>query len=214
MAQERPKKRDPLSVPGRRSPKQERSRKTVELILSTTREILEEEGFSGVTMQKIADRAGINVAAVYGYYPNKYQVVAEISDRMFNERQQMRENHYQRLLELDGDWVDNFADFLREIASLRRTKPGMTDLRNALRSSPVLLRLNRQNVDKAAAQLTAFLDKIDPEFKGDQRARARVISESFNSVLDMLETHEDALSKQMLDEAIEMIRRYLKNGRH
>ncbi|MEM6463743.1 MAG: TetR/AcrR family transcriptional regulator [Pseudomonadota bacterium] len=212
MSDKKTHKINPLSAPGRRSPKQERSRKTVEAILSSALRILEEEGFSGVTMQKIANGAGINVAAVYGYFPNKYQVVAEISDRMFFVRYELRKHHYDRLLELDGDWVDNFADSAREVAKWRQTEFGMAVLRNAMRSSPILMRLSRQNFDQAAQQLTEFLNKVDPDFEGDQHVRARVIAESFNAVLDLLETYEGTLPDGILDETIEMIRRYLKGG--
>lgn len=180
--------------------------------MEVTLGILEKEGFSGVTMQKIADQAGINVAAVYGYFPNKYQVIAELNDRMFNARSQMRSRHYERLLGMDGNWADNLADSLYKLAEWRSSQRGLAALSNAMRSSPELWQLTRENSDKSTEQLTAYLSKADPDFKGDQQARARMLAEAFISVLDLIQMSDGALPASMLDELVEMIRRYLKNA--
>ncbi|MEX3010235.1 TetR/AcrR family transcriptional regulator [Hoeflea sp. TYP-13] len=205
-------KTNPLMAPGRRLPKQSRSRKTVELILDTTLGILEQEGFSGVTMQKIADQAGINVAAVYGYFPNKHHVIAELNERMFAARHELRARHYEELLRRDGDWADNFADSLRELATWRSSQQSLAVLRNAMRASPSLWRLSRENFNKSADQLTRYLEKADPNYAGDQTARARVISDSIVSVLDVMQLSGDEVPPSMLDELIEMVRCYLKSS--
>ena len=210
MAGEQVQKANPLSAPGRRNPKQERSRKTVEFILDATLELLEEEGFAGVTMQKIADRAEINVAAVYGYFPNKHQVIAELHDRMFTARHELRGRLFKKLLGLEGDWVDNFVEALHEIAKWQKEQRGQAALRNAMRASPSLWRLRMQYLDRTIDQFEHFLEQVDPGFAGDQRARSRVIVETVAAIVDLLQIREENWPSPTVHELIRMIRHYLK----
>ena len=212
MTGEQIHKANPLAVPGRRSPKQERSKKTVELILDATLELLEEEGFAGITMQKIADRADINVAAVYGYFPNKHQVIAELHDRMFAVRNEVRAQYFKRQLNMEGDWVDNFVGSLREIAEWQSNQRGLVAMRNAMRSSPSLWQLRMQYFDRSVDQITHYLNLVDPDFDGDQTARARIIVETVSAVVDSLQIKKERWPCPLAEELIKMIRAYLKAG--
>lgn len=64
----------------RKSPSQTRSRRRVELILDSARELLRDDGLSGFTTTAIADRAGIPVSSLYQYYPNKKAILVAIYD--------------------------------------------------------------------------------------------------------------------------------------
>ena len=155
MASSQDQKSNPLLVPGRRLPKQRRSRETVRQILEATVDMLEEEGFSGVTMQKIADRAGINVAAVYSYFPNKYQVIAELSRRLVAERDEIRRRQFDELLLDEGDWVEKFSESLRDLAKLRTEQRGSAAVMSALRSTPVLWELSQEALETVDERLSS-----------------------------------------------------------
>ena len=62
----------------RKRPSQERSRFTVEAILEAAADILVREGFARLTTNRIADRAGVNIASLYQYFPGKEAIVAEL----------------------------------------------------------------------------------------------------------------------------------------
>lgn len=62
----------------RKRPKQSRSLMLVEAIQQACLKILEEEGPGQLTTQRIADVAGINIASLYQYFPNKEAVLAEV----------------------------------------------------------------------------------------------------------------------------------------
>lgn len=53
----------------RKLPQQERSRNTVECILQATQELVQARGFAKVGTRLIAERAGVNVASLYQYFP-------------------------------------------------------------------------------------------------------------------------------------------------
>ena len=65
----------------RKSPRQERSRATVEALLEATTDILNREGYAKLTTNRIADRAGVNIASLYQYFPGKEAIVAELRRR-------------------------------------------------------------------------------------------------------------------------------------
>jgi len=65
----------------RKMPRQDRSRATVEAVLEATTDILIREGYMKLTTNRIAERAGVNIASLYQYFPGKEAIVAELRRR-------------------------------------------------------------------------------------------------------------------------------------
>ncbi|AKT42466.1 TetR/AcrR family transcriptional regulator [Chondromyces crocatus] len=65
----------------RRTPKQDRSRETVNVILQATTYILIREGYAALTTNRVAERAGVNIASLYQFFPNKEALVVELERR-------------------------------------------------------------------------------------------------------------------------------------
>ncbi|HEY2855049.1 MAG TPA: TetR/AcrR family transcriptional regulator [Gemmatimonadaceae bacterium] len=65
----------------KKQPRQDRSRFTVEAILEAAADILVRDGYAKLTTNRIADRAGVNVASIYQYFPGKEAIVAELRRR-------------------------------------------------------------------------------------------------------------------------------------
>lgn len=78
-------------MPGRRPlkprkmPSQERARATVEAILEAAAYILVRDGWKKFTTNNVAERAGVNIASLYQYFPNKDSIVAELQRRHIEE---------------------------------------------------------------------------------------------------------------------------------
>jgi AcrR family transcriptional regulator len=62
-------------------PRQERSRATVEALLQATTDILVRQGAGRLTTNRIAARAGVNIASLYQYFPSKHAIIAELRRR-------------------------------------------------------------------------------------------------------------------------------------
>ncbi len=65
----------------KKQPKQNRSRVTVEAIIEATTRILEREGRTALTTNRVAQVAGVSVGALYQYFPNKEALLAEVKQR-------------------------------------------------------------------------------------------------------------------------------------
>ena len=72
------------STPQRRTPRQARSRKTVERSLNAATKLLAREGLEGFNTNRIAQEAGVGVGSVYEYFPGKNGILEPIIDRLAN----------------------------------------------------------------------------------------------------------------------------------
>jgi AcrR family transcriptional regulator len=82
----RPKTARRARLSPRKSPRQERSRATVEAILEAATDILIRQGAGRLTTNRIAERAGVNIASLYQYFPGKQAIIAELRRRHGAER--------------------------------------------------------------------------------------------------------------------------------
>lgn len=79
--------RAPLLKP-RKTPSQGRSQATVEAILQASAYILKKRGYAGLTTNGIAEKAGVNIASLYQYFPNKEAIFVELLRRHVVEGRQ------------------------------------------------------------------------------------------------------------------------------
>ncbi len=81
----------------RKHPKQERAAATVDAILQSTAYILIRDGWEGLNTNKIAKRAGVNIASLYQYFPNKQAIVVELQRRHIARARQTQPHQLQCL---------------------------------------------------------------------------------------------------------------------
>jgi AcrR family transcriptional regulator len=65
----------------RKSPSQERSRRTVDRILDAATRIFHEQGYTDATTNDIADEADVSVGSLYQYFPNKDALLVALTQR-------------------------------------------------------------------------------------------------------------------------------------
>ena len=80
-----PTRRPTSLLTQRKQPVQARSRRTVQVILEATAQVLVQLGYDGTTTGAVAERAGVSIGTLYQYFPNKEALVAELIDRHVNE---------------------------------------------------------------------------------------------------------------------------------
>lgn len=70
-----------MTTIARKTPRQERSRRTVDRILDAAARIFHEQGYAGATTNDIADEAGVSIGSLYQYFPNKDAVLLALTSR-------------------------------------------------------------------------------------------------------------------------------------
>src|ERR1700733_7246395 len=69
------------AITPRKQPRQARARETVEAILQAATYILLKAGYEAMTTNQVAERAGVNIASLYQYFPNKQAILGELERR-------------------------------------------------------------------------------------------------------------------------------------
>lgn len=192
----------------RREPRQARGRAAVSAILAATSELLEETGFDSLTTIAIAERAGVNIATLYRYYPNKFAIVRELAEGLEEERSSASVRALSTLSQTK-EWRTPVRAAIEAVAQLRVERPGARAIRRALQSSPALWDLDHEVVVRTAEAIGPFLQDVNP-LLDDQQARdiALVVVSTVTSVLDLTNDTLDQ-APRVQKELMLMIERYL-----
>lgn len=82
---------------------------TKDEIVSAARELFRAKGYSGASMQDLADQVGLRKASLYMRFPNKEALVPEVLDMMLREAIPEAPSE-------DRPWLEAYAGTIREIA--------------------------------------------------------------------------------------------------
>lgn len=74
--------RQPVDLAPKKLPVQRRSRDTFEALVAACTGLLPVRGYAGTTTNHIAQRAGVNIASLYEYFPGKDAIVAQVAERL------------------------------------------------------------------------------------------------------------------------------------
>lgn len=66
-------------------PRQKRAKQTVDSILQAAKELLEKEGITHLSTGSIAERAGVNIASLYQYFPNRDSILLSLYEDASNQ---------------------------------------------------------------------------------------------------------------------------------
>ena len=189
----------------RATPVQARSAATVEAILSASQALLIEEGLPGFNTNAVAKRAGVNVATLYHYFPNKTAILRELFERDEKSRVDFIVAQFVELgttTDLNG-WLRAMT-----IAMLRMRwrQPAGIALRRACRAVPELMEAEEAVNVGVAEQLSAALLQRSPHLTIARAGiAARAMVEVTTALLDFARDHPDSAYDMV--EALESILR-------
>lgn len=123
----------------RRQPTQARAKQTVDLIIETAAEMLEETSIDSFNTNVLADRAGVRVRSVYRYFPNKFAVLAAVWDRMMHEWDEMLAPGLAQLGDPHQDIMVGFRGMAGAYIQWISERRGAWALRSIIRAVPELL---------------------------------------------------------------------------
>ncbi len=157
--------------PGPRPPGRPRSERARRAILQAANELLEGEGFAAVTMEAIAERAGVSKATIYRWWPNRAAVVMDgflstvSSEVPFPHTGHAREDirlHMRRLTDAFGGRIG------RTVAALLAEGQADPELADALRSRWLLVRrAEAREILELGIERGELREGLDPEVAVD-----------------------------------------------
>jgi len=161
----------PIDISLKKLPKQKRALITLEALVEAATYILRDEGPRGFTANKVAERAGVNIASFYQYFPNKEALLFHVAQITW-ERQLA---HLMPILMRPGlGHAEKLRDFIRTFFEIEAQE---ADLRQALSIASVDLKKTEQFhslIAKGTALTKAFIeaavaghDTVDIDFNVD-----------------------------------------------
>jgi AcrR family transcriptional regulator len=195
----------------RKRPRQERSRFTVEAILEAAADILVRDGYERLTTNRIADRAGVNVASLYQYFPGKEAIVAELRRRHgAAERTAAREALVLRRGQ--GLEVTLRALVARGVAA-HAVAPALH--RAFAEHMPALRYREIEEADAPVfAEMRRFLERSAEGVPDVEFAMWMVATTAHAAIHNgVVERPEDVESGRLVDELVVLLMRYLKRPR-
>ncbi len=168
----------------RTMPRQRRAIERRRAILDATMALLESHGIEGITTSLIAARAGVPVASVYGYFPNKMAVIAELMREAMAEV----DDRITGLMPARADRTGIEAAIDHAIDTIiagYRASPARQRLFSAVRGNEILEPVARASDERMTETLVAAILLLHPD-RPPLRARAvaQTIVQTFTAAQD------------------------------
>ncbi|NPU90278.1 MAG: TetR/AcrR family transcriptional regulator [Gammaproteobacteria bacterium] len=103
----------------KKTPTQPRARRTVERIIAATAALIEEQGLDALTTNRVAERANVNIASLYQYFPNKQALLSALLQQ-----------YWQDLARVLNDLLDQLGDVSVDESTRLWAQLGIQHFRN------------------------------------------------------------------------------------
>jgi AcrR family transcriptional regulator len=203
----------PPPVKPRKTPRQERSRLTVEAILDAAARVFERHGYAAGTTNRIAERAGVSIGSLYQYYPNKDAVLVALAERHLDEGTAALEPVITGLARDAPPLADGARRLVEAMVALHAERPALHRvLFEEAPRAPALRRRVDALTARAVAGVTAYLETAGVR---DAAVAARLVVRIVETV-----THELAIRPErgvpaavVADETVVLLTGYLEGRR-
>lgn len=191
-------------------PVQKRAKQTVDSILDTAGELLDEVGVDAFNTNLLAQRAGVAVRSVYRYYPNKLAVIVGLAERQAREWQESFSTLVQGMREPKRSALDAWEELLDAYVTYLEGKQGRSAIRRAMQALPRLREVNRDDNDELSRQMASALRARGVAQSTPQlRLVGRLLLETSDAAIDDALSRHGRVPKSTLDEIKLMHRCYL-----
>lgn len=196
-------------------PAQSRSRATVDLVLDSAADLLDEVGLEGFNTNLLAERAGVSVRAIYRYFPNKLAVLVALAERMRGWERTWIGDLAPQAGEPWRAALDRAIDGYFRTASAQR---GVASLRAAMLAVPELRAVEAAASADYQAELARGLTALGVAAPPERLAAVSlVVVESASHLLDVALVSSPGRAALLLDELKRMLANlladYLEPGR-
>ena len=190
------------------NPIHSKGEETVARILDATGALLQARGYDALTTNRIAEAAGINIATLYKYYPNKLSILVAMSQRDIQAWLEAATSGVDSI-RLGGDWRFEIGQLIAFAAQRRSNQPGGKAMRLAMRLLPELQPFAREEAFVTSSLLANILVAQWGMDLAHAQQISRIALEIGTSVLDLSLFDQSPDDQVWLAEAQAAVCRYL-----
>ena len=193
----------------RRTPVQKRAQRTVDQILDSAAELVDEVGVIAFTTNLLAERSGIRIRTIYRYFPSKLGILMALTVRLYGDISDQLQA-FSEFADPERDWRAAVDRWIEEVMVWTREQPAARLLIDWGQGIP---------------ELTAMLEKFDAEFAHHLAKALRergvdlppkqlyAVCRSFGETLDALASiaamDDQDCTAELIEEARRMLFGYL-----
>lgn len=198
----------------RKAPAQQRSRSTVEDILTAAAQVFEAHGYAAGTTNRIAQRAGVSIGTLYQYFPNKESLAVALLERHLAEGMRHMAGWVAGCIATPRSLHDTLHVFVEGMLDLHADSPRLQHI--LLEETPLPPRLHDAllRAERDTAKTVAGLLRVHPEVRrGNLEKAAHVAVLAVESLTHRFASHPDqGLSRRTLStELVAMLESYFKS---
>ncbi|UCF85769.1 MAG: TetR/AcrR family transcriptional regulator [Desulfobacteraceae bacterium] len=199
------------AIKPRKTPVQERSKFTVEIIYEAAVQVFTENGYAGATTDLIAERAGVSIGTLYQYFPNKKAILIGIWNRGMEDADRKRDLFLNSCKWEGGLDPDKIKSILKTVLEIHKEsiKPHLFFEEIA---QPAFIKerlLEKESIN--IAMFTAILEHSTNLRTHRLDIAARMMYEVMERLIHRYLTHfqHELTEDEFITEASDMISRYL-----
>lgn len=181
-------------------PQQRRARQTRQKILDATLELLEESGIEKISTNLIAGRAGVNIASLYKYFPDKHAILHELA-QSFGQQQSDLICAYLASIDIESSIESVCGGLVDAVIEGTRGGKALVQLQRSLIASPELLEAYRATNHEIGQALKPFLRHWGIEIDGKAFELAMLcIGETFSALQDLALSRDANYDQAVVEE--------------
>ena len=162
---------DPATNEVRRTPSQQRAHERVQAIVRAATEIIEAEGYEAYNTNTVAKRAGVSVALVYRYFPNKESILVALWEETQNVRARTVV-HIIRQIPTVENWEEYARMIMVTLRKLRTDQPNLMMMRKIFPSVPQLAFVENKVIRECGDALVSVIKKRFAKISDDEAEAA------------------------------------------
>jgi len=194
----------------RTQPVHERSRQTVDRILETAAELVDEVGVVGFNTNLLAERAGIRIRTIYRYFPSKLGILSALIHHL-NADSEERLKQLSDLGNPECDWRELIGEWIDDLMKWTRERPGARLLMSWSNSVPELLALQDRIDEEWTESLVNAMRARGVDLTPKQLyAVCRSFNETLDSMISLAASNDQRCPGEIIEETRRMLVGYLE----
>ena len=191
-------------------PVQKRAKRTVNQILETAAELVDEVGVIAFNTNLLAERAGLRVRSIYRYFPNKLGILSALLLHL-NEDSAGQLKMFADLADPERDWRELLDVWIQDLMEWTRERPGARFVMGWSHGIPELVTMQERIDEEWAYNMARAMRARGVELPTKRLyAVCRSFSETLDSLSALAASNPNKCSAEMIEEMRHMLVRYLE----
>lgn len=197
------------------APQQDRAKETINLILTTTGELLEDVGFERLSTNMICKQCNLTPPALYRYFPNKYAILKELADQLVSKQEkatiQWVESGGIDAIPLE-EVIENNLKIQAELTDIIRNFPGGVWITRAIRAIPMLHQVRTQSREAVSESVyNRLLQRFPTADKSKLKIATIMSTELMNNAAEMVIEEPELGEDKVFYEVCQMVALYYEH---